>query len=79
VYGGSPPLAGHGIDVVAVSLAVGVLPLQLGPQYAQFWGIGMVPLSDPWAKRRFAVCFRDYDGLAPAAQNLVDHMVTCAV
>lgn len=60
--------------VVAANLAVGVLPLQLGRQHAQPRGIGMVPLADPWAKRRFVVCLRDYDVLASAAQNMVDHL-----
>jgi hypothetical protein len=35
-------------------------------------------LADPWAKRRFVVCLRDYDGLASAAQNMVDHLVKSA-
>ncbi len=64
--------------VVAANLAVGVLPLQLGRQYAQLWGVRMVSLADAWAKRRFIVCFRDYDALAPAAQNMVDHLVKSA-
>ena len=27
-----------------------------------------------WAKRRFAVCFKDYEALQPAAQRLVEHL-----
>jgi hypothetical protein len=34
----------------------------------------VVPLTDEWATRRFAICFKDYEALQPAAQKLVDHL-----
>lgn len=64
--------------VVAANLAVGVLPQQLGRQYARLSGITMLPLVDAWARRLFVVCFRDYDELSPAAQSMVDHLVKSA-
>jgi hypothetical protein len=38
----------------------------------------VIPLSDPWAHRRFSVCFRDLAGLQPAAQKMVEHLVARA-
>jgi DNA-binding transcriptional LysR family regulator len=64
--------------VVAANLAVGVIPLQVGKQYAPVRKVKMVPLTDSWAHRPFVVCFRDHDALQPAAQRLVDHLVRAA-
>jgi DNA-binding transcriptional LysR family regulator len=64
--------------VVAAGLGVSVVPVQVGAAYAQLLGIRIVPLSDAWADRRFAVCFRALDALQPAAQRLVEHLVARA-
>ena len=61
--------------VVAAKLGISVVPVEVGEQYAQVLGIEVVPLTDAWALRRFAVCFQDYENLQPAAQRLVDHLV----
>jgi len=61
--------------VVAANLAVGVLPMQIGAQYEALLGVRMIPLSDSWARRRFVICFRDEDGLPPAARRMVEHLV----
>jgi hypothetical protein len=36
--------------------------------------ITMIDLTDPWALRDLRICVRDYAGLPPFAQQLVDHM-----
>ncbi|WP_369825286.1 hypothetical protein [Acidovorax sp. T1m] len=36
--------------------------------------VRIVPLSDAWAQRRFAVCFRSSHALPPCARLLVDHL-----
>lgn len=64
--------------VVAANLAIGIMPREVGQQYAGLRNVVMVPLTDSWAKRRFAICFRDYDALQPAAQRMVDHLSTVA-
>ena len=60
--------------VVAANLAISVIPVEVGAQYAKMLGIRVIPLSDAWAQRRFAVCFQDFDSLQPAAQRLVEHL-----
>jgi len=37
-------------------------------------GIKIIPLTDTWAQRSFAVCFQDFATLQPAAQRMVDHL-----
>lgn len=41
-------------------------------------GVNMVPLTDAWARRQFAICFRDGSRLSPAARTLVDYLAGCA-
>ena len=64
--------------VVAANLGISVVPMEVGAPYASMLGIRMIPLKDTWARRNFAVCFREFDALQPAAQRLVDHLVARA-
>ncbi|WP_284619544.1 LysR family transcriptional regulator [Aquabacterium humicola] len=64
--------------VVAAGLGVSVVPVEVGASYAQLLGLRIIPLTDAWAERRFAVCFRPLDTLPPAAQRLVEHLVARA-
>jgi len=64
--------------VVAANLCISVIPQEVGAPYASMLGVKMIPLTDAWAVRRFAVCFQSFEGLQPAAQRLVDHLVARA-
>jgi DNA-binding transcriptional LysR family regulator len=61
--------------VVAANLGISVVPLEVGETYTRMLDVKVIPLTDAWAHRRFVVCFRDFDGLQPAAQRMVDHLV----
>jgi DNA-binding transcriptional LysR family regulator len=61
--------------VVAANLGISVIPAEVCGAVATTLGIKVIPLTDAWAERRFAVCFRDYGALQPAARRLVDHLV----
>jgi DNA-binding transcriptional LysR family regulator len=60
--------------VVAAGLGVSVIPMQVGSAYASLASVKLIPLTDPWATRQFAVCFRDDATLQPAALRLVQHL-----
>jgi hypothetical protein len=47
-----------------------------GPTGATGWPSSRIPrtLSDAWAERSFAVCFRSEANLSPAAKLLVAHL-----
>jgi DNA-binding transcriptional LysR family regulator len=62
------------LRVVAANLGVSVVPLEVGRRGAAGLDVRMVPLSDAWAERRFAICFRQLESLAPASQRLVEHL-----
>ena len=67
------------LRVVAANLGVSVVPLEVGRRGAAGPNLRMVPLSDAWAERSFAVCFRQFEALAPASQRLVEHLQLRAV
>ncbi|MNT70998.1 LysR substrate binding domain protein [compost metagenome] len=62
------------LRVVRANLAISVVPREVALPFAQTAPIRVVPLSDPWARRRFAICYRSAQMLAPAAQLLVSHL-----
>ena len=65
------------LRVVAAGLGVSVTPRAVVAR-AHAEGIVSVALAEPWARRRFAVCFRDFDALQPSAARLVEHLAACA-
>ena len=64
--------------VVAANLGISVIPVEVGASYASLLGIRVIPLTDSWAQRSFAVCFQRFESLQPAAQRMVDHLVARA-
>ncbi len=62
------------LRVVRAGLAVSVLPAELARPCAQAFDLRIVPLTDPWARRRFAIVTRGDDSLTPAAKLLVEHL-----
>jgi DNA-binding transcriptional LysR family regulator len=57
--------AGLGIAVVPREVVEVMLPAEV---------FRVVPLTDPWAKRNFAICFRDEKTLSPSARMLLEHL-----
>ena len=62
------------LRVVRAGLAISLVPRQVAEIYAQASGLRIIPLAEPWARRRFIVCYRDTASLSPAAQLLADHL-----
>lgn len=66
------------LRVVAAGLGIGVIPLQVTRGLKAHPGIKAIPLTDSWARRRFAVCFRERAALTPAALRLVEFLASKA-
>lgn len=64
--------------VVKANLGVSVIPRQVSQPQVESGEIVAIPLADAWAKRRFAVCFRDRRALSPAAARMVDFLAARA-
>jgi len=62
------------LRVVRAGLAISLVPREVAEVYARNYGLRMIPLAEPWAQRRFIICFRDAQGLSPSAQLLADHL-----
>lgn len=62
------------LRVVRSGLAISVIPRELAQPLADPYGLALVPLEEPWARRQFIVCFRDTQSLVPAARLLLDHL-----
>lgn len=60
--------------VVAADLGIAVVPRQVASAYAALLGVRIVPLTDAWAKRRFAICARDFAALQPAARRMAEFL-----
>ncbi|HKB52780.1 MAG TPA: LysR family transcriptional regulator, partial [Ramlibacter sp.] len=66
------------LRVVRARLAISVMPREVAEPYAATHGLRVIPLTDAWARRRFALCYRDERLLTPAARLLVEHLSASA-
>jgi DNA-binding transcriptional LysR family regulator len=62
------------LRVVRAGLAISLVPREVAHVHAQAWNLELIPVAEPWAQRRFIICFRDATALSPAAQLLADHL-----
>ena len=62
------------LRVVHARLGISVVPCEIAQPYASNFDLRVIALDDSWARRRFAVCFRDMATLAPAARLLVEYL-----
>ncbi|HYF42794.1 MAG TPA: LysR family transcriptional regulator [Ramlibacter sp.] len=66
------------LRVVHAGLAISVVPREAVRLQATAYGVKLVTLEEPWAERRFIVCFRDRQLLSSAAQLLLEHLAAQA-
>jgi DNA-binding transcriptional LysR family regulator len=62
------------LRVVRAGLAISLVPDEVARGFAKAYNLKVIPLDEKWAERRFIICFRDEQSLAPAAQLLVEHL-----
>jgi DNA-binding transcriptional LysR family regulator len=62
------------LRVVRAGLAIAVVPREVTGLYAEAFGLDVLTLHEPWARRRFILCHRGEDVLTPAAQLLLDFL-----
>ena len=63
------------LSVVSAGLAVSVVPAQIALRYEQAAGVRVIPLNEPWAHRKFAVCCRNRRTLSRPAASFVRHLL----
>lgn len=60
--------------VVRANLGVSVIPREVAAPQVAAGHLVAVPLQDAWARRRFALCFRERHQLSAAAAHLLDFL-----
>jgi DNA-binding transcriptional LysR family regulator len=66
------------LRVVRAGLAISVVPYEVSRDFAKTYNLKIIPLEEPWAKRRFIICFQGEHSLPPAAQLLLEHLAAQA-
>lgn len=66
------------LRVVRANLGVSIMPREIPASYPGHLGLKIVPLTDRWAQRRFAICYRDKELLPKPAALLVDYLGSLA-
>lgn len=59
---------------VGAGLGIAIIPGEITAPFSKVMGIRTIPLTEEWAKRRFAICYRNELLLSPAAKLLVGHL-----
>ena len=67
------------LRVVEAELGISVIPRQIALRGHREGRLRVVTLTDAWASRRFAICFRDKRSLQPAAAQLVEFLAAKAL
>jgi DNA-binding transcriptional LysR family regulator len=60
--------------VVAADLAISVIPAQVSSPHVDSGSVKLIPLSDSWARRRFAICYRRLEDLQAAGARVVEYL-----
>jgi DNA-binding transcriptional LysR family regulator len=66
------------LRVVRAGLAISLVPREVAAAPSREYNLKTIPLAEPWAERRFIICFRSAEALSPAAQLLVEHLAGAA-
>jgi DNA-binding transcriptional LysR family regulator len=66
------------LRVVRAGLAISLVPREVAQAAAEGLGLSLLPLAEPWAERRFILCYRDAQSLSPATQLLVEYLASLA-
>jgi DNA-binding transcriptional LysR family regulator len=64
------------LRIVGAGLAISLVPREVAAPLAATYGVRLVPLDEPWAQRRFIICFRDAQALTPSAQLLLEYLTS---
>lgn len=58
--------------LVAANLGIGILPLEVLKTWPDIPPFKVIPLTNPWATRRFVVCFRNEPYVSAAAKRIAE-------
>lgn len=59
---------------VVAGMGLAIMPREIAEVLVGPLNLAMMPLTEPWATRRFVICLRSRASLSAAARSLVDHL-----
>lgn len=62
------------LRVVQANLAISIVPQTVAERFAAMQALVIIALEEPWADRRFAICYRSEASLPAAASLLMEHL-----
>jgi DNA-binding transcriptional LysR family regulator len=62
------------VRVVRTGAVISIAPREVAQPLAAAYQLKLLPLDEPWALRRFVICFREEQALTPSARLLLDHL-----
>jgi DNA-binding transcriptional LysR family regulator len=63
---------------IEARFGIGVLPLHAARSFAAAMNLRVLPLAEPWARRRMLLCLRGEPVVLSALHSLVTHLAACA-
>jgi DNA-binding transcriptional LysR family regulator len=66
------------LRVVRANLGLSIIPRELALPHSDAFGLKVIELTNPWARRRFVICRRPGEPLPKAAALLVDYLEKAA-
>jgi DNA-binding transcriptional LysR family regulator len=66
------------LRVVRANLGIAIIPKEIADFYVKQMDLRLIRLTNPWAKRRFLICYRDRSSLPKAAALLLDYLGVAA-
>ncbi|MDB5899375.1 MAG: transcriptional regulator, LysR family-like protein [Ramlibacter sp.] len=67
------------LRIVGAGLAISLVPREVAAPLTANYKVRVVALDEPWAQRRFVICFRDAQVLTPPAQLLMEFLAAAHV
>lgn len=61
-------------EMVSSGIGVGVVPVSVAERLRKKFHYAVVPLTNPWARRRICICYKTADSLSPAMTELLDFL-----
>ncbi|HDG1691394.1 TPA: LysR family transcriptional regulator [Kluyvera georgiana] len=63
-------------EMVSSGIGVGVIPVSVAERFRKKYHYHVLPLTDPWARRRICICYKTADSLSPPMTELIDFLRT---
>lgn len=61
-------------EMVSSGIGVGIIPVSVAERFSKKLSYQILPLHDPWARRRICICYKSLNSLSPAMARLIEFL-----